>query len=341
MKQAPRISLAMPVYNGERYIAVAIDSLLAQTFTDFELIITDNASVDGTEAICREYARRDPRIRYVRNEQNLGAAANFNLGFALSSGLYFKWCAHDDFISPNYLEAAARCLDTRPDAIVAFGRLQGVDSEGVLTRYVERSLPGFAAMSPARRFRTLLDAHGLDGAIFGLYRRSILARTSLHAPYYGSDCALLAELALLGDFASVPDITLFNRDHPRRSVNIHSRERLVWQNPRATGNPFELTNRIQHLFTIVRRHRKTVPLRQSLPQLIAWAANPLLVGRVTLELVGALSPSLRTKLRAAGLGVLHWISPRDNARSARRIPDPGSANKPNVSRAAPSKGAAR
>jgi glycosyltransferase involved in cell wall biosynthesis len=333
--------LAIPVYNGERYLAAAIDSLLAQTFTDFELIITDNASTDATQDICSDYARRDPRIRYIRNKRNLGAAGNFNLGFARASGKYFKWCAHDDFISPNYLEQAVRCLEARPEAVVAFGRLQGVDSEGVLTRYVERGLPGFSQMSPARRFRTLLDAHGLDGAIFGVYQRKMLARTSLHAPYYGSDCALLAELALLGDFAMVPEITLYNRDHPRRSVNIHSRERLAWQNPNAAGkNPFELTNRIRHLFAIAYRHRASVPLYKSMPQLIAWAANPLLVGRCTLEFVGALSPSLRTKLRAVGLGVIGWISPKQNTRSARSS-DALAREKSAIPRRAPPTGASQ
>src|SRR6056297_227124 len=101
---APTVSICMPVHNGENFIADAIDSIVAQTFPDFELIVTDNASTDRTEPIVRDFARRDGRIRYVRNEENIGAAANYNLGYELSRGRYVKWAAHDDTLSPNFLE---------------------------------------------------------------------------------------------------------------------------------------------------------------------------------------------------------------------------------------------
>ena len=84
----PRVSIGMPVYNGENYLAQALDSLLAQTFTDFEIVICGNASTDGTEALCREYAERDARIVYRRNESNVGAAANFNKVFG---GSLSRW----------------------------------------------------------------------------------------------------------------------------------------------------------------------------------------------------------------------------------------------------------
>src|SRR5581483_2235196 len=106
-----RVSLAMPIYNGERYVEETIRAILAQDFTDFELIITDNASTDRTEEICRRFAAQDQRVRYVRNERNLGAAANYNLGLALATGEYFKWCAHDDLISPNCVGALVSALD--------------------------------------------------------------------------------------------------------------------------------------------------------------------------------------------------------------------------------------
>src|SRR3954470_1068595 len=95
-ERRPRVSIGLPVYNGQRFLAPAVSSLLAQTFADFELVICDNASTDDTEAICRRFAERDPRVRYHRNEQNVGAAPNFNRALALSTGQYFKWAAHDD-----------------------------------------------------------------------------------------------------------------------------------------------------------------------------------------------------------------------------------------------------
>ena len=112
--KVPRVSIGLPVYNGENYMAAAIDSLLAQTFTDFELIISDNASTDATEQICRDYAHRDGRIRYYREEVNRGAAWNFTHTFELARGEYFKWHAHDDLCARPCWSAASRCLMTTP-----------------------------------------------------------------------------------------------------------------------------------------------------------------------------------------------------------------------------------
>src|SRR5262245_45018612 len=99
----PRVSIGLPIFNGEKYVAQAFDSILAQTYADFELIISDNASTDQTEAICQAYANRDRRIRYYRNNRNLGAAANYNRVFDLSTGVYFKWAAHDDIVLPTFV----------------------------------------------------------------------------------------------------------------------------------------------------------------------------------------------------------------------------------------------
>src|SRR5215207_1517689 len=107
----PRVSVGLPVYNGENYLAEAIDSVLAQTYQNFELIISDNASTDSTEEICRDYAARDRRIRYFREPQNRGAAWNFNHTFELARGEYFKWVAHDDVIGPQYLARTVDQLD--------------------------------------------------------------------------------------------------------------------------------------------------------------------------------------------------------------------------------------
>src|SRR5262245_20089689 len=100
---APRVSVGIPVRNGQRFLADALDSLLAQTFTDFEIIVCDNASTDRTEQICRRYLARDPRVRYHRNARDIGPAANHNVGFQMSRGEYFRWHAHDDMVAPEYL----------------------------------------------------------------------------------------------------------------------------------------------------------------------------------------------------------------------------------------------
>src|SRR4051794_3298661 len=92
----PKLSIGLPVYNGENFLAHAVDSILAQDFRDFELIISDNASTDRTAEICRGYAESDPRVRYVRFETNQGGSRNFCYVFELARGEYFKWAAHDD-----------------------------------------------------------------------------------------------------------------------------------------------------------------------------------------------------------------------------------------------------
>jgi glycosyltransferase involved in cell wall biosynthesis len=306
-----RVSLAMPVWNGEKYLCEGIDSILAQKCQDFDLIITDNASTDRTAEICMNYQKADRRIRYVRNETNIGAGANFNLGFALCTGELFKWCAHDDRISENYLADCVRELDLRTSAVAAVGRLEGIDPAGEITAYVERQRPEMIraafdeGASPAQRFAAMMRSNGLDSAIFGVYRRSALERTTLHRPYYGSDCALLAELALLGSFARVETAVLYSRDHPARSVNQHSSARITWQNPAASNtNAYELTSRLLHLFVIAFRHRRVAPLRCTTAYLFAWALHPLVGARIALEAVGGISPSLRRVLRGVGAQAL-------------------------------------
>ena len=305
---APVVSLAMPVRNGGRFIEGAIESLRAQSFADYELLIVDNASTDATPAICERLERRDPRIRYFRNPTDIGAGANFNRGVELASGELFKWCAHDDLISPDYLERCVAALAARPAAVTAYGRLLGIDENDGPTGYVEEPLPPVEDLAAAGRFRMLTYRQGLDAAIFGLHRRSALLASSLHLPYYGSDCALLSELALLGPFVHVPEAVLYSREHPSRSVNLASADRLAWQAPVGTrANAREFTSRIRHLYAIAYRHRAAAPFPATAAALTVWVMHPVRLGRVALEAVGTVSPSLRVKLRAAGLAVLGRI----------------------------------
>src|SRR6201989_1217698 len=115
----PQLSIGIPVFNGEEFLPELLDSLLTQTFKDFEILICDNASSDRTPQICLEYERRDSRIHYIRNERNLGAIANFNRVFELSTASLFKWAAHDDLYHEAYLDACVRLLEENPDIIVA------------------------------------------------------------------------------------------------------------------------------------------------------------------------------------------------------------------------------
>lgn len=299
----PRVSLALPVHNGENYVADAIASILAQSFRDFELIITDNASNDRTEAICRRFVRDDGRVRYHRNELNLGAAENFNLGVRLASGTLFKWCAHDDRLSDNYLEACVAALAANPDAILAHGRQCGIDANGRETGWTSgdiRDVDGIA--NPAERFRLVFTTQGFDVAMFGVMRTAVLRQTSLHRKYYGSDIALLAELALLGPFVSVENAIFYNRDHPARSINASDkRERQLWHDAGARRvHGLEHIGLLRHLLAIAYKHRATVPLRATARPLLFWAASYRQLARYGLELIGLASPALQSKMRVSG-----------------------------------------
>ncbi len=223
----------MPVYNGQNYLAETMESLLAQTCTDFELVISDNASTDRTETICREYAVRDERIRYYRQEENVGASANYNRVFELARGVYFKWAAHDDLLAPTYLERCVAVLDADPDVVLAYTQAKAIDDQG----QVVKVYPGkhhFSAAAPRERFyEFVLDPHPVV-AVFGLMRRDVLGRTRLIGKYAGSDRPLLSELSLLGKFYEVPEHLFFYRFHEEQSWggNKSPQAQQAWYDPR-------------------------------------------------------------------------------------------------------------
>jgi GT2 family glycosyltransferase len=112
--ELPLVSIGMPVHNASRYLRNALDSLLAQDYANFEIVISDNASTDATEQICREYAEHDRRVLYHKVEQNMGAIWNFNNVFELAKGKYFMWAAYDDIRNPRCVSACVKALEAHP-----------------------------------------------------------------------------------------------------------------------------------------------------------------------------------------------------------------------------------
>ncbi len=153
----PSISIGLPVYNGENFLKHTLDSILAQTFKDFEVIIADNASTDSTEKICREYADRDKRICYHRNEENIGAARNYNRVFELSTGKYFKWAAHDDLYASEYLERCFEVLERLPSVVLCYSQVMFVDEQGQQIRKSSSELLNLNSTKPQERFQRYLD----------------------------------------------------------------------------------------------------------------------------------------------------------------------------------------
>jgi glycosyltransferase involved in cell wall biosynthesis len=219
---APRLSIGVPVYNGERYIARTLESLLHQTFRDFELIICDNGSTDRTADICREFAARDPRVHVHRAEQNLGVVRNFNRCVELARGELFHWHASDDMAEPTLLEKCVAVLDADPTVMLAFARTMLIDENDRPT--VRRDYDAEADDARAHvRFGNLINLnHHKHCAqeVYGVIRRSALLRTPLYEPIVRTDSILLARLALLGRFRAVEEPLFLNREHEQRSVRL-------------------------------------------------------------------------------------------------------------------------
>ena len=217
----PRVSIGLPVYNGEKYLETALDSILNQTYSDFELIIVDNASYDQTQQICREYGAKDKRIRYHRNKVNIGAVANFNRAFKFSSGEYFKWAAHDDVLAPEFLANCIAKLDSDPSIVLCHSKSGCIDEHGELVgiyNYKARS----DSSKPHERFGDLIAEHAHADSwvlLFGLIRADVLRRTKLFGNYIGSDVNLLAEISLLGQIYEIPELLFFRRSHQQAYSN--------------------------------------------------------------------------------------------------------------------------
>lgn len=215
----PRVSIGVPVYNGQKFIAATIESLLSQTFSDFELIICDNCSTDGTEAICRQYAARDPRVRYFRNERNLGPAPNYNRCFELARGEYFKWNAADDLCAPEFVEKCVKVLDADPSVVSAYTRTILIDQEGREIGKYTHELGLDHPWAPVRFARLVFVNHRKHNAheFWGVTRTEVLRRTPLKGSFPSADRILMAWWTLQGRMVRVEEHLFFNREHPQRS----------------------------------------------------------------------------------------------------------------------------
>lgn len=209
-RPAPLVSIGMPVYNTERYIGKALDSLLAQTLGDFEIVISDNASTDRTGDICREYAARDLRIRYLRQPENIGLPRNWNAVVHAARGEYFKWASASDFCSPDMLEKCIAAMRADAGIVLCFGKTQNVDEEGQCIDEYQGDT-SFEQECPSARFGAVLQELSRNNAQCGVVRLEVLRRTALDRTYPAGDMVLMAELALYGKFKLLPEVMLYRR----------------------------------------------------------------------------------------------------------------------------------
>lgn len=263
----PKVSIGLPVYNGENYLENALDSLLAQTFTDYEVILSDNGSTDCTAEICERYARQDERIRYSRSEINQGAAWNFNRVLQLAKGEYFKWMAHDDLIAPTYLERCVEILDRDSSVVLAHTRLDWIDAEGkFLADYTINLNTG--APLPRQRYRALLLEWHMCFDVFGLIRTDALRQTPGMGNYGHADGILLEQLAMLGRFQEIPEVLFWARRHEKQSMVVYANSQgkemnyytyAAWYDPKKQGKLLFPTWRIWWE-NIMAFQRSSIPL---------------------------------------------------------------------------------
>jgi glycosyltransferase involved in cell wall biosynthesis len=301
----PTVSIGMPVYNGANYLRRAVQSILTQDYEDFELIISDNASTDETESICREFAECDGRIRYFRNETNIGASQNYNKVFRLARGQFFKWAAHDDECYPTMLRRCVEVLERAPARVVMVYPLgELIDKQGktlipVLDR-IECRDP-----RPHRRLAHLLWSVRDCDAIFGLFKTEYLKKTRLIDAFFAADIVLLGELAMLGEIWELNEVLFRLRAHRGRSVrsNATARARAVWYDPAAARQLFIVPERERMVWELCKSAcRLSLPPAEKLrccfviPGMHYWRRFKKVGGRIKNQLRASLGLVKKTQI---------------------------------------------
>ena len=226
MNKPPLISVGIPAYNAEASIASAIEGLLAQTFGNFELIVSDNASTDGTRDVVEDYMLRDPRIRYERQPVNVGANGNYSHLVRRARGEFFKWSSSSDWCAPTFLE---HCLEE----IMAHGDTALVAPRTRLFQGSPSTWQDYAFdieildETPLARFARLYSTLRLNNAMNGLIRTSALRRTRLVEPYLSADVVLMGHLALLGKFRLLPERLFYRRMEAAFSTALQDPEAVL------------------------------------------------------------------------------------------------------------------
>ena len=324
----PKLSVGLPVYNAERYLRKALESLLNQDFEDFELIISDNGSTDRTSEICGEYAKHDKRIRYYRSDENRGTTWNWRRVLELAQGTYFKWAAHDDECLPSMFRKCVEALDqSDPATVMAYPLFEFIDESGFVFVPAEGTnwdRIKTTAKTPCIRLARVLWMDLFGQPIFGVFRTDVLRLT----PPYGNivpDWVKLAELAILGKIVEVPEVLFRLRRHDASSSVVHKtwHELLVWHDPvlkrRAPVLPYDVAIVVEYLKGIC--FLRVSLLDKLMCCGVALTVPPARGIRIRLPLIWMdilriTGPSRKRLQAATGW---RWLS-RSGANAARRLP---------------------
>jgi glycosyltransferase involved in cell wall biosynthesis len=253
-ERRPLVSIGLPVFNGERFLRESLASNLVQTVEDFELVVCDNASTDGTLEILNEVAAGDERVRVLTSDENLGAAANYNRTVALARGRYFRWATHDDLVAPNHLERLLCAYEEGPPSMVlAYPKTTIIDADSVAVEEYEDCADA-RAPQPHRRLRTMLRNLSLCNPVLGLTQLEVIRRTRLIGPYPSSDKVFLYEMALRGEVVEVPERLFFRRRAAclASPSNLAVSEQAAWFDPHRCESNYHWTL-MRNGFEAVRR----------------------------------------------------------------------------------------
>jgi glycosyltransferase involved in cell wall biosynthesis len=256
------VSIGIPVYNGARFLAASLESLLAQTYEDIEFFISDNGSTDGTEEICRDFASRDRRIRYAREDANHGASWNYRNVALSTAGRYFKWATHDDLLAPTYIERCVDVLSSAPESVaLVYPRTLIIDANGEVVREYSDNLD-IRDPTPHERLRRLVLNIVMSNASFGLIRRSAIDRSRLLDSFPSADYVMMAEFAMLGELWEIPEFLFFRREHPGMSRVAHRTpaEAAEWFRPGSGASQGKRVNESWRLFVEHLRSIHSLPL---------------------------------------------------------------------------------
>lgn len=283
-QNSPRVVVGLLVYNGEKYLAETIDSILNQTFTDFSLLIADNASTDSTQAICLEYAKKDPRITYHRHAENIGSSGNHNFLFQPGDAPYFKWASHDDPLEPDYLQRCVELLDQDPTIGMVHSRSYQIDGNGIKTGTLDHEVR-LNSFRPSERFWRVLWG-GYLPEVHGVMRSELIKKTKLFQGFPGDDRSFLAEMLLQADIGYVEEYLFCRRDHAECFTRLADTEsRVQFYNPKSKKSTkmIGLSKTIGYLDAIFRHLPSRTERAAAIQALLEWTLRRALEVRNGLE----------------------------------------------------------
>jgi len=229
-----KLSIGLPVYNGEKFLHKCLDSLLEQSFENFKIIISDNASTDNTQKICQEYSKKDSRIQYIRQEKNIGLLPNFNFVLDQSNDEFFMWMGVDDYILPDYIKKNMDVLTFNSNVVGSVSKIKPYNFLDSTINPVDSKFINFIKKLRTR-FKKL-DAFSISGSydqkvrnyltrstcqvIYGIFRTDKLQKSIIHSLFVGLDWAEILNVLKFGDIHVINEVLMYEFEGGRSSGGI-------------------------------------------------------------------------------------------------------------------------